>query len=316
MIKIAISIGDLSGVGIEIALKSHKEIAKVVEPIYCINSKMLKKAKKLLDFKALFDMNLCEVDGEFEISPRAICKDSGLYSYHSFLKAIELAKSGEVKGICTLPINKKSWNLAGIKHRGHTEVLREMFDSEAIMMLGCEKLFVAPFCEHIPFREILGSLDRERLERFLYNFYISIKKAPIGVLGLNPHAGEDGVLGDEEIIIKDAIDGANKKIKEEIFFGPLVPDSAFIESSRSRFKHFVSIYHDQGLAPLKALYFEESINVTLNLPIVRTSVDHGCAYDIAYSIDSKVNTLSYKNAIYYALELINLRSQKGLKIAL
>ena len=116
----------------------------------------------------------------------------------------------------------------------------------------------------------------------------------IGVLGLNPHAGDGGVLGDEEIKeILPAILETNETLDKNIFYGPLVPDIAFT-SKKGR---FIAMYHDQGLAPLKALYFDESINVSLNLPVLRTSVDHGTAFDIAYK--GKAKTLSYENAIKY-----------------
>jgi 4-hydroxythreonine-4-phosphate dehydrogenase len=115
-------------------------------------------------------------------------------------------------------------------------------------------------------------------------------------LGLNPHAGDGGVLGDEEINeIIPAIKEANEILKKKIFYGPLVPDIAFTKKEG----RFIAMYHDQGLAPLKALYFDESINVSLNLPILRTSVDHGTAFDIAYK--SIANTKSYENAIKYIL---------------
>ena len=118
----------------------------------------------------------------------------------------------------------------------------------------------------------------------------------MGVLGLNPHAGDGGVLGDEEIKeIAPAIDEVNKLLKKEIFYGPLVPDTAFCQ----RTGRFIAMYHDQGLAPLKALYFDESINVSLNLPVLRTSVDHGTAFDIAYK--GIADTKSYINAIKYIL---------------
>jgi 4-hydroxythreonine-4-phosphate dehydrogenase len=122
------------------------------------------------------------------------------------------------------------------------------------------------------------------------------------VLGLNPHAGDDGVLGDEEKIIQKAINNANLEICRSggttTYSDPLVPDIAFTPNVRKHYTHYVAMYHDQGLAPLKALYFDEGINVSLNLPILRTSVDHGTAFDIAYK-GRKVNGLSYLNAIRY-----------------
>jgi len=294
MQKVAISIGDLNGIGLEIALKAHNKIKQWIKPLYCINEKMLKKGAKLLNIKIPDDFEIVEIEGEFEINPGKIDAKSGKYSYKSFLKAIELAKEKKVDAITTLPINKEAWSKAGIKYKGHTEVLRDIFQKDAIMMLGCEKLYVALFTEHIPLKEVAKQIKKEKLIRFFIDFYNSTNFKKVGVLGLNPHAGDGGVLGDEEIKeIIPAINEANNILKKDIFYGPLVPDIAFT----SKKGVFIAMYHDQGLAPLKALYFDESINVSLNLPILRTSVDHGTAFDIAYKNLAK--TKSYENAIKY-----------------
>ena len=294
MQKVAISIGDLNGIGLEIALKSHNKIKQLIKPIYCINEKMLKKGAKLLNYKIPDDFEIVDVEGEFEINPGKIDAKSGEYSFKSFIKAINLAKEKKVGAITTLPINKEAWSKAGIKYKGHTEVLRDIFKKDAIMMLGCEKLYVALFTEHIPLKKVAEKIKQENLIKFFLDFYKSTNFKKIGVLALNPHAGDGGVLGDEEIKeIIPAIKEANKILNKEIFYGPLVPDIAFT-SKKGR---FIAMYHDQGLAPLKALYFDESINVSLNLPILRTSVDHGTAFDIAYKNLAK--TSSYENAIKY-----------------
>jgi 4-hydroxythreonine-4-phosphate dehydrogenase len=123
----------------------------------------------------------------------------------------------------------------------------------------------------------------------------------IAVLGLNPHAGDDGVLGDEERIIKKAIANAHQAIGKRVFTDPLVPDVAFVPHTRAHYTFYVAMYHDQGLTPLKALYFDEGINISLNLPILRTSVDHGTAFDIAYR-GKKLSNLSYLNAVRYIVD--------------
>ncbi|QEZ89558.1 4-hydroxythreonine-4-phosphate dehydrogenase [Aliarcobacter cibarius] len=302
--KIAISIGDLNGIGVEIALKCHDEISKICQPIYCINSKMLSQASKLLKLDIPEGFKLFETKGEFEIKPGSVSKKSGKYSYNSFLDAINLANKKKVDAICTLPINKEAWNKADIRYKGHTEVLRDYFGKHAIMMLGCEKMFVALFTEHIALKKVAKKINDNDLTNFLIDFYKNVKSENIGVLGLNPHASDNGVLGDEEIEIFKAIKKANKYFGKNIFKGPLVPDTAFSPLSRKNFNYFVAMYHDQGLAPLKALYFDESINVSLNLPIIRTSVDHGTAFNIAYK-NENINTQSYLNAIKEAINLSN-----------
>ena len=178
------------------------------------------------------------------------------------------------------------------------------------MMLGCPEMYVALYTEHIPLREVADKINEDDLTRFLVDFYRTAQpKSTVAVLGLNPHAGDDGVLGNEERIIKKAIANANRQIvssfhpslftlHSSFFAGPLVPDVAFTPRVRARHTHYVAMYHDQGLAPLKALHFDEGINVSLNLPILRTSVDHGTAFDIAYQ-GEKLNALSYINAVKY-----------------
>ncbi|MEA3331622.1 MAG: 4-hydroxythreonine-4-phosphate dehydrogenase [Campylobacterota bacterium] len=300
--KIAISIGDLNGVGIEIALKAHKELSQLCSPIYCINSYMLNQAAKLLDVEIPNDFKLWHVDGEFPIEIGKTTKESGKYSYDSFMSAIELCESKKADAVVTMPIHKEAWMMAGLEFKGHTDLLRQHFKKDAIMMLGCEKMFVALFTEHIPLKAVPSFVTQEKLTTFLTDLHRSIGDKKVAVLGLNPHAGDNGVLGDEEREIEKAIDAVNSSIGKKLFVGAVVPDIAFTPHFRTNFNYFVAIYHDQGLAPLKALYFDESVNISLNLPIIRTSVDHGTAFDIAYKGEAK--TLSYINAIKSAISFI------------
>lgn len=294
--KIAISVGDLNGIGIEIILRAHTEIVKLCDPIYCIHENLLKQASKLLNLAAPKDFTMSQLQGDFKIQPGVIDKASGRYSFDSFVEAIQLAENKEVKAIVTLPIHKEAWSLAGLTYKGHTDYLRAHFQREAIMMLGCEDLFVALYTEHIPLAEVATSLELEKLKRFLVNFYEATHFDHVALLGLNPHAGDGGVLGDEENIISQAINEVNLQLKQEVFHGPLVPDVAFTPRALQSCNRIIAMYHDQGLAPLKALYFDQSINVSLHLPIVRTSVDHGTAFDIAYK-GKHVQFESYINAV-------------------
>ncbi len=297
--RIAVSIGDLNGVGIEIALRAHKDISSICTPIYCINSYMLDQACQLLDVDVPSDFILHEVDGNFNIKEGCVDKNAGRYSYDSFLSAVKLCEGKKADAVVTMPIHKEAWMLSGLNYKGHTDMLRDYFKKDAIMMLGCEKMFVALFTEHIPLKDVASAVQYKKLKQFFLDLHASIPKESIAVLGLNPHAGDNGVLGDEELRITKAIKSANKKIGFEQFIGPVVPDTAFTPHFREKYRYFAAMYHDQGLAPLKALYFDESINVSLNLPIIRTSVDHGTAFDIAYK--GKANTLSYINAIKSAI---------------
>jgi len=307
--KVAISIGDLNGIGIQLALENHNTLVKEISPLYCIDNTMLTQAAKKLNITIPDDFITIEnIAQSFEIEAGVVSADSGTYAYASFVKAVELARENKVDAICTLPIHKKAWELAGIKYKGHTDALRDFFNAEAIMMLGCEKMYVALFTEHIPLKKVAQSINEKDLTRFLVDFYKTARPtSTVAVLGLNPHAGDDGVLGDEETIIQRAIDNANASLRQaqgtvakptEIYSDPLVPDVAFTPNVRKNYTHYIAMYHDQGLAPLKALYFDEGINVSLNLPILRTSVDHGTAFDIAYK-NTNLNSLSYINAIKY-----------------
>jgi len=299
--KIAISIGDINGIGIELALKNHHIVKKLANPIYCIDKKLLKKASKKLNIAIPDDFKIYGKYKKCKIKVAVETKSSGRFSYDSFKTAIDLAVKDEVSAIVTLPINKKAWELAGIDYVGHTDMLRDVFKKDAIMMLGCSQMYVALFTEHIPLKDVAKYIKTKRLKKFLSDFFISIDKPnqPIAVLGLNPHAGDNGVLGDEEKYIIKAIEKVNKKYGSK--FELVVPDIAFTPHIRSRYKYFCAMYHDQGLAPLKALYFDQSINVSLNLPIKRTSVDHGTAYDLAYKKNNNISNLSYINAIKEAV---------------
>lgn len=297
---LAISIGDLNGIGVEIALRAHAKVSKIANPIYCISEEMLNQACKRLGIDRPKSMNLFPIKGDFTIQPSEVSKDSGLYSYKSFHKAIRLCEKKIADALVTLPIHKEAWSKAGIEYKGHTDMLRDHFNQEAIMMLGCKKLYVALYTEHIPLKSVAKEMKTKKIMNFLLQLSHDIKADKIAVLGLNPHAGDGGVLGDEEEKITKAIEKANLHLNKELFIGPMVPDTAFTKTMRKEYQHYVAMYHDQGLIPLKALHFEESINISLGLPIIRTSVDHGTAFDIAYKGEDP-SVKSYLNAIKAAI---------------
>ena len=307
MKKIAISVGDLNGIGLEISLRAHEEVRKHCEPIYCINESMLSWGAALLGLDVPEDFEIRDCGKVFEIQPGVCSEDAGESSYDSFITAVALAKSNEVNGIVTLPINKESWALAGLEYKGHTDALCDLLGCEAIMMLGCEAMFTILYTHHIPLSDVPHEIKAKKLKPFLLKVYEELGAEHIGVLGLNPHAGDNGVIGYEDEEIKKAIQKANQFLEREVFIGPLVPDTAFSKTNRALFHYYVCMYHDQGLIPLKTLYFEESINVSLNAGIVRTSVDHGTAFDIAYK-DGNPSLLSYINAVTEAVKLASSKS--------
>jgi 4-hydroxythreonine-4-phosphate dehydrogenase len=309
--RLAISIGDPNGVGPEIALRAHTEITKRCRPVYCADPALMTQAAALLGSALPEDLEMMPPELPVTIIAGTVSADAGRYSHASFLKAVEMTVSGAAEAVVTLPIHKEAWMRAGITFKGHTDLLRDYFQKEAIMMLGCPELYVALFTEHIPLRSVAAKIEKAALTRFLVDFYRSTGFDDIAVLGLNPHAGDNGVLGNEEETIAAAIDAANSAVCEAFkcngrpFFGPVVPDTAFTPAFRARHRHIVAMYHDQGLAPLKALYFDESVNISLNLPIIRTSVDHGTAFDIAYR--GKAKLTSYINAVDAAVDLLSIK---------
>ena len=334
--KIAISVGDTNGVGLEIILKSHSYIASICEPIYCAHKNLFEKALLYLqDFTQkhsqhhqnhhLHNSHLDSVWIEKmreniksmrfyppqnarspKIAPSSINKASGRYSFASFMCGLDLVDSGRASAIVTLPIHKAAWKKARIHHTGHTQVLRTRYKKDAIMMLGCEEMFVALFSEHIPLKSVSSTISTDKYVQFLIALYRSFTFDEALVLGFNPHCGDDGAIGGkEDNKIESARKKVNKFLKKNVFSGIVPPDSAFTPLNREKFKLFVAPYHDIGLSTLKALYFEKSINVSLNLPIIRTSVDHGVAYDIAYK--SLASTQSYQNAVLFAIKMLQER---------
>ncbi len=304
---VAVSIGDLNGVGAEIALASHDSVKQMCHPVYFVDREMIGQAAKLLGVAVPGDFETRCVGEGFTINPGSVSGESGRYAHRSFEKAVAFTAAGEADAVVTMPIHKEAWSLGGVSYKGHTDMLRDYFKKEAIMMLGRPGFYVALYTEHIPLKEVFSHMNEAELVAFLLTLQKEMGAEKIGVLGLNPHAGDGGVLGDEDRVVTAACKEANRQLGRAVFDGALVPDTAFTPHMRERYALFVAMYHDQGLAPLKALYFDESINVSLNLPIVRTSVDHGTAFDIAYKGKDPAN-LSYLNAVREAVRLAGLKA--------
>lgn len=351
MKKVAISIGDINGVGLEIALSAHKTISKIIKPIYFVDLGVVECASKIIKYEIPKDFELYEIapfcSAELResivnntlIRPANATKESGEYSFVSFKRAVECVENGEMNALLTLPINKFAWKMAGIDYVGHTEFLRAYFagkdanlnanlgansnanhsvkksavssvnlidssadlgndsSKNAIMMLGCAEMFVALFTDHIPLHAVPTRIEFNALREFLLSFHAHFSFESALVLGLNPHAGDGGILGSEDKIIQNALDSANETLGTEVYKGVVAPDSAFRAQNRAKFKVFVAMYHDQGLSVLKALYADKSINVTLGIPILRVSVEHGTGFDIAYKGIARIE--SYKEAVKF-----------------
>jgi 4-hydroxythreonine-4-phosphate dehydrogenase len=215
-----------------------------------------------------------------------LSKDGGEAAFASLIKAIDLSMAAEVAAIVTAPINKESLHLAGHLYPGHTEILAERTGApDYVMMLAAGSMRVLHVTTHIRMSQVPESITTERILRVLELGQkalrdMGVDEPKFGVAGLNPHAGEGGIFGDEEeLIIAPAIEKAKKMGIDAI--GPVPPDIVFLRMNRGHYDAVIAMYHDQGHIPLKLLAFESGVNVTLGLPIIRTSVDHGTAFDIA-----------------------------------
>lgn len=238
---------------------------------------------------------------------RAPSKQGGVISYQFLLDACDAWKKNIIHALVTGPISKVSWQLAGIKYPGHTEFLADQFRTKRVtMMFVADKLRVALATIHIPLMDIrnrftIGCVFQpiDLMHQALTEWF-GYTKPRIGVCGLNPHASDEGRFGDEEArIIKPAITMANDAGIDAQ--GPFPADTLFLQATAGKFDGVVAMYHDQGLIPVKLLAFDSSVNVTLGLPLIRTSVDHGTAFDIVGQ--NKANPGSMKHALKLACEI-------------
>lgn len=301
---IGITMGDPAGIGPEICAKAltTQEIPMIAHCIVIGDKRAIRQGLKVAKIanieinpikkvsEAKFLRGTIDVLDLKNVSPRLkigqVTKAAGKASMEYLEKAIKLAKDGKIDGIVTAPINKEAIRKAGYKFQGHTEILAARTKAKNYaMMFVSDTLWIMLATTHVPLKDVSKNLDRRDIVRKIklaheVLYKLREKKPRIGVAGLNPHAGEAGIFGDEEIkIIKPAVDEARKlgiNVK-----GPISPDAIFYLANIGMFDIVVSMYHDQGLIPLKLLSFNKSVNVTVGLPIVRTSVDHGTGFDIA-----------------------------------
>lgn len=230
----------------------------------------------------------------------------GAVSQISFVeKAVADAKKGKIKGIVTLPINKATAVRGGFRFPGHTEFLAHLFNVKNFaMMLANERLKVVLLTTHVSLKDVPLLITEEKILRHLELIDRSLNSPKIAIAGLNPHCGEGGLFGREEVeVIIPAIEEARKKGVNVV--GPVPSDTVFVRALKGEFDVVLCMYHDQGLIPIKVLGFGSSVNVTLGLPIVRTSVDHGTAYDIAGK--GLADAGSFKLAVKTAVDLISGR---------
>jgi 4-hydroxythreonine-4-phosphate dehydrogenase len=251
-------------------------------------------------------LNLNAIPPE-KVTAGRVDSGTGLASYRYIEQSIEAALAGQVDAVATGPVNKEALHDAGIPYPGHTEIFAAKTEApRACMMLTCDQLTCSFVTTHVGYRDVPGLLNESRVLEVIELSHEALSRlrgrpATMVVCGLNPHAGEHGLFGDreEERIIVPAIEAARRMGLD--VQGPLPPDTAFLPERRRHTDCFVCMYHDQGHIPLKALAFDVAVNVTLGLPIIRTSVDHGTALDIAWQAKADVTSLT--QAVLLAAQL-------------
>lgn len=326
--NIGITIGDINGIGPEVIIKACYE-GKLMQRANLIvygHGKVLSHYKKILNMERFAFNQMKEGDhirtgrinvincwdDEFEISPGEENETGGKTALAALTKSVEDLKSGFLNAVVTAPINKHNIQSDEFQFPGHTEFFTEKFGGDDSLMFLCnDKLRVGVATGHIPLMSIREHLTADVLRSKVQIMIDSIKKdfgknkPKIALLGLNPHAGEDGLLGSEE---KDLIKPVINEFKENghLVFGPYPADGFFGVNNQSQFDGILAMYHDQGLIPFKTLAFEDGVNYTAGLEIIRTSPDHGTAYGLAGK--GTANAQSMRSAIYMALDIARERN--------
>lgn len=324
---IGISIGDINGIGAEVTIKAllDNRLIKLVTPVIYAHGKALTFYRKHLgieDFnfmqiKSIEDVhhkkiNVINVLEESpEVMPGMETQEAGKMAIAALDHAIKDLKENKIEALVTAPLNKNNINSPEKKFVGHTEYLTEAFGSkDSLMFLVADGIRVGLVTGHVPLKDVAKNVTPEKIKSKLNIMLKSLKddfgiaKPKIAVLGLNPHAGEDGLLGDEEEnIIKPLI--KEYKDKGHLVFGPYSADGFFGMMHQKKFDGILAMYHDQGLIPFKSQAFESGVNFTAGLPVIRTSPDHGTAYNIAGK--NLADEGSMRAAIMQAYDIIRLK---------
>jgi 4-hydroxythreonine-4-phosphate dehydrogenase len=325
---IGISIGDLNGIGTELAIKtfSDNRLLEICTPILFGSNKLINFYRKSIpdatfNYQHIKDLsrpfhkqvNLYNCwEEEVSINPGQLTDTGGLYAVKSLISATEALKDKKIDALVTAPIHKKNIQSADFNYTGHTPYLKQAFAvKDVLMLMSSENFRVGLVTEHVPVSEIAKNITRETIisklnimkDSLIRDF--GIDKPRIAVLGLNPHAGDDGLIGrEEEDIIKPAIKDAKHNM---LVYGPYSADAFFARNQQQKFDGVLAMYHDQGLIPFKSLAFGEGINYTAGLPVIRTSPDHGTAFDIAGK--NKADTGSFLAAVYGCLDIYQKRKE-------
>jgi len=326
---LGITVGDINGIGLEVILKalSHKKVLDICVPVIYGSSKVVSYHKNIvsLDEVTFYSQRNAERLHFEKINVVNVWNDNvnitlgratdlgGKYAQMSLDAAVADLKAGLIDALITAPIHKKSMQMAGFGHVGHTEYLtQELKSSNSLMILASGRLRVGLVTAHIPLKDVATTITKEAIIGKLQIFSESLRidygleRPLIAVLGLNPHAGEEGMLGDEEEkIIRPAVVECKKK--GMMAFGPFPADGFFGSGQFHKFDGILAMYHDQGLIPFKALTFGSGVNFTAGLPAIRTSPDHGTAFDLAGK--NEADPSSFLQAMFMAIDIFRNRKE-------
>lgn len=325
---IGISCGDLNGVGLELVIKTFQDtrLFDHCTPVLYASGKAVNFYRKTLPEANLNYQTVREYDRlnpkqlnvftcweeDVNITPGELNDVGGKYAVISLQSAVAALQQKQIDGLITAPINKKNVQSAEFPHTGHTPYLKQFFGaSDVVMMMCSDQLRVALLTEHIPVKDVAQHITKEKLVKKIQLIHKSLQtdfgidKPRIAVLGLNPHSGDEGLIGDEEeTIIKPAIKEA--KNQNILVVGPYPADGFFARGRFDAFDCILAMYHDQGLIPFKTIAGGEGVNYTAGLPVVRTSPDHGTAFDIAGK--NRADNTSFLTALFSCIDIINQRA--------
>jgi 4-hydroxythreonine-4-phosphate dehydrogenase len=327
--RIGITLGDLNGIGPEVIMKALADtrITAMATPVIYGSAKVMSFYKKLFNIEE-FNYTQVKTRGQFafksinivncwedqiEIVPGKPSKEAGRASYLALRQACEELKEGLLDALVTAPIDKHSIHHDEFPFKGHTEYLTQFFGaSESLMFLVSDTLKVGLVTEHLALKDVPAAITKERIEAKLRLMDQSLRKdfgivkPKIAVLGLNPHAGDNGLLGaEDDQIIRPVIQ--DQRAKGRLVTGPFPADGFFGTAQYLKFDGVLAMYHDQGLIPFKSIAFENGVNFTAGLPVVRTSPDHGTGYALAGK--NQASEASLREAIYRACDILRHRAE-------
>ncbi len=328
-IKIGISQGDINGISYEVIIKTlmDQRLVEICTPIIFGSSKVTAYHRKALDIenftptginhpdeakgKRAYIVNC--IDDNIRVELGKSTESAGIASFRALKEATDALEAGQIDALVTGPVNKHNIQHADFTYRGHTEYLQDRFGAGEVMMLMVSNLMkVGLVAGHVPVSQLSSFITEDlivkKLEILSHSLLkdFGIRKPHIAVLGLNPHAGDEGLLGTEEqTMILPAIERVKKAGISA--FGPFPADGFFGAGKFTRFDAVLAMYHDQGLAPFKALSMEDGVNFTAGLPVVRTSPAHGTAFELAGK--NLASADSFRNALYLAVDIVRNREQ-------